>query len=150
MPRGTQVCKYKIPLLRKAITRMRREKKVKRSKNHPAVGSMKARAVIDYLYDTAAALHWDWSAVISGPEKKTVAKKCKAAPGAGAIAVAPLIDALQHCLHGWRRSDYSRSGHCMPSSPLVTCNLPLFSGVLHFKLKCNTPAPFLNVSLNFS
>jgi hypothetical protein len=88
-PRGTQVCKYKIPMLRKAITRMRRQKKVKRSPNHPPVGGMKAPAVINYLYDTAATLHWDWSTVISDGEKKRVGKKCKEAPGTGAVKVAP-------------------------------------------------------------
>lgn len=87
--RGTQVCRYKIPMLKKAITRMRREKKVKRSDLHKPVGQMKAQDVINYLYDTAKALHWDWASVISGPEKKRVAKKCKAAPGAGAIAAPP-------------------------------------------------------------
>ena len=87
--RGTQVCRYKIPLLKKAITRMRREKKVKRSANHPPVGSMKAPDVIDYLYDTASALHWNWSTVISGPEKKRVSKKCQEAPGTGRSKAAP-------------------------------------------------------------
>jgi hypothetical protein len=87
--RGTQVCRYKIPLLKKAITRMRREKKVKRSVNHPPVGSMKAPDVIDYLYDTASALHWNWSTVISGPEKKRVSKKCREAPGTGRSKIAP-------------------------------------------------------------
>jgi hypothetical protein len=57
--RGTQVCRYKIPLLKKAITRMRRLKKVKRSDVHKPVGQMKAPDVIDYLYDMASTLHWN-------------------------------------------------------------------------------------------
>ena len=84
-----QVCRYKIPMLRKAITRMRRAKKVKRSEQHPPVGKMKAQDVIKYLYSTADSLHWDWASIISGPEKKRVAKKCKAAPGAGVVAQPP-------------------------------------------------------------
>jgi hypothetical protein len=104
-PRGTQVCRFKIPMLRKAITRMRRQKKVKRSVNHPAVGRMKAPAVINYLYDTAATLHWDWSTVITDGEKKRVGKKCKEAPGTGAIAAAPkAIVPKTRALTSWQKT----------------------------------------------
>ena len=49
-PQGTQVCKFKIPVLRKAITRMRRLKKQKRGDpRHPPVTQMTSRQVMRYL-----------------------------------------------------------------------------------------------------
>jgi hypothetical protein len=46
------------------------------------------------MYTTASTLHWNWSTVISGPEKKRVSKKCQEAP---ALAIEPCTVSADAC-----------------------------------------------------
>ena len=86
-----QVCRYKTQQLRKAITRMRKLKKVKRgAAGHPAVSKMTSQQVMAYMYSTASEHDWDWATVLSTEgHKQRITKACREAPATQAVKEVP-------------------------------------------------------------